>query len=99
MVRVSFAYVDCCCISLDSDRFVDLLSNNVVLRHQRTKNLLFLPKEWMQFFPSLKKYIFENTSEIALKSFTLEETQDGVSLKLIVEENKNNFDKDCKVLV
>jgi len=67
-----------------------------IKRNERTS--FFCRRKWNAVFPLFKKYIFENTSEIALKSFTLEETQDGVSLKLIVEENKNNFEKIARFL-
>lgn len=86
--NLGYHYISCCCFTLDSKKFRTLLSEDVELRHQTNQEPIRHAKGIQTVHSLFEKYIFNNTTRIDLKSFSLKETKRGLVVKLIVEENK-----------
>lgn len=82
------AYVQICCFSLSEDAFVAILSPDVELHHQTNGETPVVANGREPVAALFKKYIFENTSNVDLKSIELHDCNKEISLRLLVEEDK-----------
>lgn len=86
-------YVSCCCFTLSKEQFEEILDTDVKLFHQTNKELPIFAQGKENVSELLKKYVFDNSSEVKLKELNIkvcEDKEDGISLRLVVEETKTN---------
>ncbi len=83
-------YVNCCCFTLSQNQFEEILDENVQLFHQTNDDPPFTAFGREEVSELFKRYVFENSSDIVLKESHLfqENDENGISLKLLVEETK-----------
>lgn len=84
-------YVNCCCFTLSQEQFEEILDENVRLFHQTNEDSPFIAQGREKVSELFRKYVFENSSDIALKELNIkmqDNDEKGISLKMLVEETK-----------
>ena len=84
----AYTYVDCCCFSLSKERFEAILQDDVQLFHQTNEDTSFIAHGKTTVVELFNTYVFENSSDIEVREVTLQGCEEGVFLRLLVEETK-----------
>ncbi|HSW73108.1 MAG TPA: hypothetical protein VLG44_06870 [Chlamydiales bacterium] len=88
--QMAYDYVGVCCFTLDGDQFEKMIADDVLLWHQTNDGEVLQAKGKEEITNLFRKYIFSNSSEIDVKKCSFEETDGGIRIDLLVEENKAN---------
>lgn len=91
-------YIMACCCTLSTEDFQLILSPSVELKHQTNQEEPVNAKGDKTVISLFEKYIFNNTSQIDIRSINIHRMEDRLVLNLVVKEDKREGDATNRYL-